>query len=225
MRPCPVGQRGGMTLASVVAAAFGDALTFWLPVSCAGCDALDVSLCSGCRDALAPRCTRRPLAPGLTVTSALPFDGVVARTIRALKEDGRTGLAGKLAPALDAALRSATPAGAQVTSVPGSRAAFRRRGYRPVDLLVARAGWRTQRLLHLQRSTLDQRGLGLHARRRNLEGALRARPVTGTVVVVDDVVTTGATLVEAARALRAAGADRVIAVTLAATPRHHGDAG
>ncbi|MEP6797352.1 MAG: phosphoribosyltransferase family protein, partial [Lapillicoccus sp.] len=71
----------------------------------------------------------------------------------------------------------------------------------------------------------DQAGLGQEARARNLAGAYAVRSartpglVGRRVVLVDDVMTTGATLVEAARALRAAGAVVEAAVTLAATAR------
>uniref|UniRef100_UPI0028D85C44 ComF family protein n=1 Tax=uncultured Microbacterium sp. TaxID=191216 RepID=UPI0028D85C44 len=103
---------------------------------------------------------------------------------------------------------------------PSSRAAFRRRGYRPVEVLVRRAGRRPERLLRLRRAPADQRGLGDHARRENVRDVFAARTVLGgPVVVVDDVVTTGATLAEAVRALRAAGATDVRAVALAHTPR------
>jgi len=181
---------------------------------------VDTDLCSGCRHALAPRIIRRVIEPGVTVTSALAFDGVAARVVRALKEEGRTSLARELAPALDAVLRLAVPAGARVTTVPTTRAAFRRRGFRPLDVLLRRAGWRHERLLRVVRTTDDQRGLGRRARRENVGGAFASRPVRGGVVaVVDDVVTTGATLAEAVRALRAAGADEVIAVALTHTPR------
>lgn len=209
-----------MRLPPILVTAFRDALTFWLPTACAGCDAPDVSLCSGCRRALGPRPTRRPLGPGLVVTSALVFDGVVARCVRALKEEGRTSLARDLGPALAAALAATVPPGARVAVVPGTSAAFRRRGYRPVELLLHRAGYRPMRLLRVVRAPRDQRGLGRAARGENVGGAFAARAVAGgTVVVVDDVVTTGATLREAARALRAAGADEVVAVALAHTPR------
>jgi predicted amidophosphoribosyltransferase len=104
--------------------------------------------------------------------------------------------------------------------IPTSGAAFRRRGYRVVELVAARAGLRVVRLLRHTRRTADQRGLD-HARRRdNVAGSLRARDAAGLrVLVLDDVVTTGATLAEAARALRASGAEVVGAVTIAATPR------
>ncbi|MDQ1122929.1 ComF family protein [Microbacterium trichothecenolyticum] len=207
------------SLLSVVVSSLTDALTFWLPLSCAGCGALDDALCPGCRGALAGARVDRAIEPGLTVSCALEFSGVTARVIRALKEDGRTGLARDLAPALAAVLRSVTPPGGLVVTVPSSATAFRRRGYRPVDLLVRRAGWSPERALRLRRAPGDQRGLGRAARRRNVGGAFVARGVNGrAVVVVDDVVTTGATLAEAVRALRAAGAGPVWAVALAHTP-------
>ncbi len=68
----------------------------------------------------------------------------------------------------------------------------------------------------------DQAGLTATDRATNLTGALRARhDLTGTqVIVVDDVITTGSTLTEATRALRAAGADVTATAVIAATPRH-----
>jgi len=200
--------------------ALQDALTFWLPLACAGCGAPDVGVCDGCHDALAADPHRGRTATGASVISALEFSGARARVIRALKEEGRTSLARAVAPALAAVLVEAVTPGAVVTTVPSSRAAYRRRGYRPVDLLVRRSGWRPVPMLRLARTPHDQRGLGRAARRVNVGGAFVSRPAIGcTVVVVDDVVTTGATLDEAVRALRAAGAHEVIAVTAAHTPR------
>ncbi|MGN7968596.1 ComF family protein [Microbacterium sp. 22296] len=215
-----------MALLVPIASALRDALTFWLPLACAGCDDPDVSLCDGCRGHLAPRPSRSSREPDLTVVSALPFEGVPARVIRAFKEEGRTALARDLAPALAAALAASGPSGATVTTVPSSRAAFRRRGYRPVEVLVRRTGRRPERLLRLRRAPADQRGLDGRARRENVRDVFAVRGlVSGPVVVVDDVVTTGATLAEAVRALRAAGATDVRVVALAHTPRRGRSAG
>lgn len=193
--------------------ALADALALVLPVSCAGCDAPDVELCPSCTAALAPQPTRRVLESGLIVHSALTFDGVVARSIRALKEEGRTALARPLGAALEA-----LPVSALLVPVPSSAAAMRRRGFRPVELLARRAGWESRRLLCIARQPGDQRGLGRAQRRANVAGAFAARHAAGReVVIIDDVLTTGATLDEAARALRAGGAHVAGAVTLAAT--------
>jgi len=79
------------------------------------------------------------------------------------------------------------------------------------------------RLLVPARSVADQSGLSTAERTANLHGALRATTaVRGPVLVVDDVVTTGATLVEAARALTAVGHQVAGAAVVAATSRRSG---
>jgi len=212
------------SLADVLTRSLADAIALLFPVSCAGCDEPDVSLCDVCRGALAPAVARDRLASGLEVWSGLAFEGVAARVIRALKEDGRTGLARPLAVPLRAALVEAASAVGVVDAVvpvPTSRAAYRRRGFRVVDLVARRSGVRAERLLVPARSTADQRGLGIDARRANVGGSMRARATdVRRALVVDDVVTTGATLDEAARALRAAGVEVAGGVCVARTPRH-----
>lgn len=115
--------------------------------------------------------------------------------------------------------------------VPSARAAVRRRGDDPA-LRLARAAARTVTrygvparclpVLGHRRRVADQAGLAAAERLANLRGALAARRdlPDARLIVVDDVVTTGATLAEAARALRAAGAEVLAAAVVAATPRH-----
>lgn len=208
-----------------VSTALSGALALVFPVWCVGCDLPDVALCAACRDALAPRTLRRRL-DGLSVHSGLAFEGVAARALRAAKEEGRTRLLSALAPALttavDAALRSVGGGGAPVmlVPVPTSAAAMRRRGYRVVEILAARAALPTRRLLTVGGSTADQRTLGRRERAENVSGRMHARGAEGRrVILLDDVVTTGATLREATRALVAAGAQVVGAATVASTPR------
>lgn len=209
-------------LPPVVREALADALSLAFPVECAGCGAPGRALCATCLSALAPDVQRVVLDDGTRVYAGLRYEGVAARALRALKEEGRTSLAGALAPALRAALVEASRGrdGLVVVPVPTSRRAMRRRGYRVVDLLARRAGVAAAPLLRPARATADQRDLGRAARGENARGSLRALPAEGlAVVVVDDVVTTGATLHEAVRALHAAGATVVAAATVAATPR------
>lgn len=210
---------------SRVREACGQALALLLPVACPGCGLHGTALCGPCRAALTPA-PRRRAAGDLPVWSGLVFEGAAARALRAMKERGRTDVARVLAPALREALRAAV-SGARspvvAVAVPTSRAAMRRRGYRVPELVARRAGVRTARLLSVARATGDQRALDRAQRARNVAGSMRAtRNAAGLdVVLIDDVLTTGATLAEARRALESAGARVVAAAVVADTPLRH----
>jgi ComF family protein len=124
----------------------------------------------------------------------------------------------------EAAARVPGPAPDALVPVPLHPARIRSRGFAPAAILarVAARALGAPAVAGLQRvrDTPSQTGLDRPGRRRNVAGAFapgRAAPGP-TVWLVDDVVTTGATLGEAARALRAAGARRVAAICLARTP-------
>ena len=197
-----------------------DALAVLFPVDCAGCGAPDRSVCGDCRAALGPPLQTR--LPDLHVASACRYNGVVRELVLALKEGGRTDVAAALSRSVAPLLGAASSARvSELALVPSSREARRRRGYDPVGLLVSRAGFRVRPVLRVARKTAAQKTLDIAGRAENSAGSLeplgdlRGRQF----VIVDDVLTTGATLQEAARALRWAGAEVVGAVTLAATPR------
>jgi len=206
-------------------------LAFLLAANCPGCDLTGTLLCDVCREQLAADPVVRRTPGGLEVHAALTYRGVAARCIRRLKEEGATMLARPLGSALRAAISGAVAGGEALVPVPTSRAAFRRRGYRVPDLLVRRAGHQAVPMLRVARRTGDQRELGRAERVRNVAGSMRhagpllqwggLSPADARVMLVDDVITTGATLDEAARALREVGAEVVGAVALAATPRYH----
>ena len=198
-----------------------EALALLLASVCPGCDRAGTLLCQECRRRLIADPVEVRTPDGLPVHAALVYEGVPARSIRRVKEEGATMLARPLGRALSAVLSVRVPAGAVLVPVPTGRAAYRRRGYRVPELLIRRAGFRAERLLRQTRRTRDQRELDRDERARNVAGSMRAtgaRHGGREVVIVDDVVTTGATLDEAARALRAVGLHPICAVALAATP-------
>lgn len=211
-----------MDVVQAVARAAAEALSWLVPVECAGCGAPDVELCPACVRALVPRDPLpRRRVKALEITSALTYAGPVVGVFGALKGSGRTTLARPLGRALATAVRAAAlPHDAVFVPVPTSAAAYRRRGYRVVDLIARAAGIRSAAVLGHARVAADQRSLGRDERLDNARGLFRVvQAVEAPVVLVDDVLTTGATLSDAARALRDAGEAVIGAVTVAATPR------
>jgi len=200
-----------------------DALAVLIPVSCGGCGAPDRAVCARCRPCLVAKHHEQVIG-GMTVHSALRYEGVVRELVLAFKEAGRTDCARALAvPLRDAIGRALTASGAELAPVPTGRAAWRRRGYDPVRLLLRRTGLSAGRPLAQRGGHARQKALGSAERVANRAGAFvaTARLRGRRFVVLDDVVTTGATILDAARAIRAAGGEVVGAAALAYTPRIH----
>lgn len=201
-----------------------------LPVVCAGCGRRDVALCAECRGLCAAD-VRVETVDGLAVRFALDYADVAARVVVSFKNDGRTGLARVLAEpfgrSVDAAMEAVSDPvddreGEEVlvVPIPSRRASMRRRGYRPVSLLARSAGVDLAPILRFTRQPLDQLRLDRRARSDNVRSTMsaRARVEGRRVLIVDDVLTTGATLREAVRAVEAAGGTAVGAAVLARTP-------
>ncbi|MFI7698113.1 ComF family protein [Nonomuraea sp. NPDC049480] len=216
-----------------------------LPRTCAGCRAKGSRYCGRCLAELTAHPARRLPRPRLPGTpdcwSASPYEGGVRRAIVAYKERGAVALAGVLAEALAfTAVTAIGGTGARwagqrfaVVPVPSGRASLRARGHDPVRRLAALAARRLRAYglpaepwaaLRQARRVADQAGLSSAERAANLAGSLRVvgaakGPPVACVLLVDDIVTTGATLVEASKALRSAGVEVPLAVTVAATRR------
>lgn len=205
------------------------AMAVLIPVDCAGCAIPDHSVCPSCRRLLRPAPAVFERAGPVFGHASLRYEGVVRSVFIAYKEHGRTDVAAALAPAFAAAVSAAvSAAGAagygdiRLVPIPSSKIALRTRGYDPVGRLLRVAGFRAPKLLRHVVHRADQSGLGLVARAANVFGTLAADPVRlrgRNVVVVDDIVTSGATLAEACRAVREVGATVVGCATLAYTPK------
>lgn len=199
--------------------AFGGALVdLAFPPRCPACgDAPSVPspFCALCDGAIDPA----PAGPDGSRAGAL-FGGPIADAIHALKYGDRAEAAAPLGRWL--AGRVVVPPGARVAWVPLARGRRTARGYDQAMLLAGAfaraAGLRLLRgAIRRVRETPPQVGLDRAARARNVEGAFVASPAVAglDLVLVDDVVTTGATAAAATRALRAAGARGVTVVAVA----------
>lgn len=193
-------------------------------VQCRRCGALDATADGDLADAC-------PACAGLTLPfdwarSAVLYRGPVREAIHAFKFRGKRALARPLGDlVLEQAGDVLVPDVEALVPVPLTPARRAERGFNQAALLaerVARGGrLRVEpRWLRRVRATVPQSDLAAAAREANVSGAFVAAPAVAgrDVVIVDDVFTTGATVRECARALRAAGARRVGVVTVARVP-------
>ena len=212
----------------------GDLIDLLVPQQCVHCQASGRSLCAACRSGLAGAGVRRdptPAPQGLPpVFAVCDYAGAARAAILAHKEQGVRSLDAVLGWTLARAIAAAMRGSRAVTivPVPVSRARRAVGGDDTVGIL-ARVAVRDLRRLGFDAvvarslsevgSRADQAGLDAARRRANLAGRYRAAPirVRGTVVVVDDIVTTGSTLMEACRALRSSGVSPSAVATVAAT--------
>jgi ComF family protein len=197
---------------------------------CAACDAelprLASELCPRCalpspRGVLCGRCLAQPPHYDATV-AALAYEFPADALVQALKFRGELALAPLLAALL--AQRIGSERVDCVVPVPLSAERLRRRGYNQA-VEIARHLRRDALELALCERTRDappQMELPYEARQRNVRGTFRCtrKLIGASVAVVDDVMTTGATLDELARTLKEAGALRVVNWVVARTLPH-----
>jgi predicted amidophosphoribosyltransferase len=186
------------------------------PTRCFGCRDLGYLICSNCRKLWNPHIYKSTIVD-LAVYSAIPYSPVAKNILLAAKEQS--------IKSADQLVRSAMAASLQVlfqkypnsalVPIPSAPASNRRRGrdfINEMAIFVAKdMGVGVLQLLEQQRLVRDQSKLNIASRRENLAMALSIKPQlrgnysSESVVILDDLVTTGSTINEANRALTKAG--------------------
>ena len=189
---------------------------------CASCDQplapFPAAACPRCRGSQTPCPLCTASTPLSQVYAAAPYEGLVRLAIHAMKFDGRPELADWLAPHMSASLPG-LEGDWTLVPVPLGGDRLRSRGYNQAE-------WLSNRLpgfahapdwLVRVRDGASQVGQGRTERWEGLHAAFQAKPSVANkrILLVDDVLTTGATLFWAAQALRDAGACEVRALVAA----------
>lgn len=209
-----------------------------LPLTCAGCDAPGTDWCDNCAHGLidVPRKLRPRVAIGAQAWAVGAYRGALRRAIIATKEHGRRDLSGPLGHAVGEAIITLArwgelPDAPRIDLIPAPTRtlAARRRGGDPVTAIAAAAAVRLGRRAHLSPMlvtsmiTRDSAGLDARQRRANLRGRVRMTRAAATstaatqrrlYLLVDDVLTTGATAAESVRVLAAHGIEIAAVVVL-----------
>lgn len=218
------------------------ALDLALPARCPGCGAEGPPICADCLPALDARLeVPAGIAIGLSsdvpppllqLEWCAPFTGLIRDALHELKYSGEKRLAAPLGAAIARRWRRAGAGGDLLVPVPVHADRARSRGYDQAELIARAAagdlGLPCAPILERARATIAQFDLDRSARATNVHGAFRLRPRGDSrgaldprplqgrwVILIDDVVTTGATLAACAEPLIEAGAIGVSAATVA----------
>jgi ComF family protein len=189
-------------------------------------EAVPPPMCPQCGEpapAIEGRCgrCRRGDHPFELARSAVLFNEPAREIIHELKYSGRVSLSRPLGALLRSCLRAAPFQAKIAVPVPLHRARARRRGFNQAELLARELGLDVDtRLLRRRKDTPSQTGLSRSQRVFNLAGAFEVRgPVPESLLIVDDVYTTGSTMIEIARTLKRAKVSRVEVLTVARVPQ------
>lgn len=202
----------------------GDFAELVLPRRCAGCAAPGELLCPACRVALAapPARVFPPTSPHVPVFALGPYAGAHRSVVLEMKERDNLAVRRHVGAVLASALeyleaRGDIPHGATLVPAPTRPSSARARGGDPVAQCCRATGRPVAPVLWLAERTADQSQLTAAQRRANMAGAVRLRAAPkATCIVVDDVVTTGATLQGSVEKLLAYGADVAACIALCA---------
>jgi predicted amidophosphoribosyltransferase len=181
------------------------------PNRCFGCKRLGPSICSECRSSWHPH-YYKTVVDDLIVHSALLYTPTASKIILAAKESGEKGADNLVIDAIVHVLakKSVETSLCRLVPIPSSKASQRRRGRSFIVDLVTQVSERTGipmvDCLQVSRRVKDQSGLHRDERAANLAGAFSlSSHARGELILIDDVVTTGATLREALRAVNSQG--------------------
>ena len=206
-----------MTTESIAAPGFGERLLLALfPARCGQVIGPEKFFCKGCAHAYEPSRRVFPLDTGATLIVAAPlyYRGGYREALHQYKFQGQKGLSRPLGRLMAREVLRLPGDFDGVAFVPLSKQGLRHRGYDQSQRLakaVAHAlGLPLSPLLTKVRDTKTQHTLGRRDRRENVEGAYSAGPAEGLrLLLIDDIVTTGATLCQCAQALYKSGAREV----------------
>ena len=189
---------------------------------CGGSGCREGPLCAGCRSALRWLEPDPVAAAGVGCWAPVAYEGPARALVRGLKFRGAAGIADHLAAAMLARAPPELVDNRALVPVPLHPARLRQRGFNQADLLAtalaARSGLPKARLLTRRGDRRAQVGRGRVDRLAAVRHSMRAKaPAPERVLLVDDVITTGATLAACAHALREVGCADVVGLGYART--------
>jgi hypothetical protein len=201
------------------------------PSRCIGCSQLGISICSICRKSWHPHIYHRSikvLDRSYPVISAIEYSPIASRVLLRAKEGNQLAADQLLVKAISHSLQYFLKnyGSGDLVAIPSRKSATRKRGRDFMQVVTESVAnietLQSIQILQHQRAVRDQSKLNLQQRNLNISGAFSATcnlaklagtGNTGPLIIVDDLVTTGATLAEAIRALRNAGFSVIGAVT------------